>query len=160
MVKKKARGKSKSTSESKQKSTTRQSAKTSGGGKKKPVDMVRVRENINDMVGSSAKEIAAKVIEVAKTGQLASAKYLFEAVGLYPATEETRAKPPNDSLAFTLLKHMGLPTEPVICDDDLLPNPVASDFRGMMSPAKDTAKEDVDCESREEKETALEHGEQ
>jgi len=66
MVKKKARGKSKSTSESKQKSTTRQSAKTSGGGKKKPVDMVRVRENINNLVGNSAKEIAAKVIEVAK----------------------------------------------------------------------------------------------
>jgi hypothetical protein len=157
MFKKKARSKSKSTSKSKQKSTTKQSAKTSGG-KKKPVDMVRVRENINDLVGNSAKEIAAKVIEVAKTGQLASAKYLFEAVGLYPATEETRAKPPEDSLAFTLLRRMGLPTEPVICDDDLLPNPVASDFRGTMSQAKDTAKEDLDCDSREEKETALEHG--
>jgi len=53
---------------------------------------------------------------------------------------------------------MGLPTEPVICDDDLLPNPVASDFRGMTSPAKDTAKEDLDCGGQEEKETALEHG--
>jgi hypothetical protein len=160
MVKKKAGSKSKSTRETKQKSMKKQSANKSAVGKKKPVDMVRVRENINNLVGNSAKEIAAKVIEVAKTGQLASAKYLFEAVGLYPATEETQAKPPEDSLAFTLLKRMGLPTEPVICDDDLLPTPVASDFRGMMSHAKDIPKADRDCEGQEEQETALEYNDQ
>src|SRR5260370_16864618 len=88
---------------------------------KEPVEMVRVRENINNLVGSSARAIATKVIEVAKMGQLASAKYLFEAGGLYPATEETKAKAPEDSLAYTLLTRMGVPTEPGICDEEPLP---------------------------------------
>ena len=44
---------------------------------KKPVDMARVRETIKNMVGNSAEKIAAKVINVALTGQLAPAKYLF-----------------------------------------------------------------------------------
>jgi hypothetical protein len=152
MIKKKAKGKGKSKSKGKKKAAKKQTAKKSTGGKKKAVDMVRVRENINNLVGSSAKAIATKVIEVAKTGQLASAKYLFEAVGLYPATEETKAKPPEDSLAFTLLRRMGLPTEPVICDDEVLPSPVASDFRGMTSKARDMAKEDREGEGDEEQE--------
>jgi len=63
------------------KRTAKQSEKKSVVGTKKPVDMVQLRENINNLVGESAKDIATKVIEVAKTGQLASAKYLFEAVG-------------------------------------------------------------------------------
>lgn len=83
----------------------------------KPVDIVRVRESINNLVGNSAEEIANKVIEEAKNGQLASAKYLFEAVGLYPPTEETKPKPKEDSLAYTLLRRMGLPTEPLSEED-------------------------------------------
>jgi hypothetical protein len=91
------------------------------------------------------------VIEVAKTGQLASAKYLFEAVGLYPATEETRAKAPEDSLAYTLLRRMGLPTEPVICDEDPLPDVVASDFSGTPRVKKDAVEEDRDSDGERER---------
>jgi hypothetical protein len=83
-----------------------------------PVDMVQVRENINNLVGASAKDIAIEVIKVAMTGQLATAKYLFEAVGLYPATEETSVRPIETTLAHTLLTRMGLPLEPVVCEDD------------------------------------------
>lgn len=36
-------------------------------------------------------------------------------VGLYPPTAEAWAKPEN-SLAYTLLKRMGLPTDAVICE--------------------------------------------
>ena len=104
MSMKKAKGKSKG--------TAKKSANKSTPKSKKPVDMVKVRENINDLVTDSAEDIATEVIKVAKTGQLASAKYLFEVVGLYPATEETKAKPQEDSLALTLLRRMGLPTEP------------------------------------------------
>jgi hypothetical protein len=136
VVKKKAKSRSKG--------TAKKSAKKSAGSKKKPVDLVQVRENINSLVGDSAEDIANKVIEFAKNGQLASAKYLFEAVGLYPATEETRAKAPEDSLAFTLLKRMGLPTEPVICDEEPLPSMVASEGRGTVREAKDAAEEDGD----------------
>jgi hypothetical protein len=89
-------------------------AKSSTSKTKQAVDLAKVRNSINDLVGKAAENIAIKVIEVATTtGQLASAKYLFEAVGLYPATEATEAQPEEKSLAFTLLRRMGLPTEPV-----------------------------------------------
>lgn len=84
---------------------------------KVPADFVEVRQNIAVLVRESAGEIATKVIEMAKGGQLAPAKYLFEAVGLYPPTEETESKP-EDSLAYTLLMRLGLPTDPVICEED------------------------------------------
>jgi hypothetical protein len=106
---KKAKGKTKATA----KIPAKKSAAT-----KKAKDVVEVRENINKLVRASAELIAAEVIKVALTGQLATAKYLFEAVGLYPATEQTAATPAAGSLAFTLLKRMGLPTEPVIRDED------------------------------------------
>ena len=150
--KKKAKGNSKS--------VAKKSAKKSTGSTKKPVDMVRVRENINNLVGSSARAIATKVIEVAKMGQLASAKYLFEAVGLYPATEETKAKAPEDSLAYTLLTRMGLPTEPVICDEDPLPSIVASEVKGATRGTKDAVQQDQDNEGDEEQEADLEQSDE
>ncbi|MGA8764318.1 MAG: hypothetical protein WB562_15735 [Candidatus Sulfotelmatobacter sp.] len=102
---KKTQGKSKTTAKdpAKKRTTTRT---------KKPADMVQVRENINDLVRISAKDIATGVIKVAKTGQLASAKYLFEAVGLYPATEATAAKPEEDWMQNTLMKQLVEPADP------------------------------------------------
>lgn len=110
---KKASGKGKGTAK---KSSKRRTQRT-----KKPADMVQVRENINSLVRLAARDIAREVIKVAKTGQLASARYLFEAVGLYPPTEETLKKPLEDSLAHTLLRRMGLPTEPLIFEEDAGP---------------------------------------
>jgi hypothetical protein len=98
------------------KSAAKESAKKSET--KKGKDIVEVRVNIDNLVKESAEKIAAEVIKVALTGQLATAKYLFEAIGLYPATEITAPTPVVGSLAHTLLKRMGLPTEPVICDED------------------------------------------
>lgn len=88
----------------KTKGTAKQPAKKRTATKaKKPADIVQVRENINDLVRDSAEDIATEVIKVAKTGQLASAKYLFEAVGLYPAPEAAAAKPEDNSLAQSLM---------------------------------------------------------
>jgi hypothetical protein len=143
MVMKKAKGKGRS------KKTAKKSAKKSVRSPKKPVDIVRMRENIKNLVGNSAEDIANKMIEFAKSGQLASVKYLFEAVGLYPATEETNAKPPEDSLAYTLLRRMGLPTVPVICDEDSLPSTVAIDVRGTTRELKDAAEEYPDSAGKE-----------
>ena len=127
----------------KSKGKAKKSAKKSARSTKKPVDMVRVRENINDLVGHSAKAIANKVIEVARTtGQLASAKYLFEAVGLYPPTEETMPTQKEDSLAHTLLRRMGLPTEPLTEDED--PEPVFS-----ISEAKRPVRVGAESEEKE-----------
>jgi hypothetical protein len=81
-------------------------------------NIVEVRGNIDNLVKDAAELIAIEVIKVALTGQLATAKYLFEAIGLYPATEQTAPTPVKGSLAHTLLTRMGLPTEPVICDED------------------------------------------
>jgi len=135
---KKAKGKVKS-------AARKSAAKKSEDSTKKRPDVVKVRENINDLVTESAKDIAEEVIKVAKTGQLASARYLFEAVGLYPATEETKAQPQRDSLAYTLLRHMGLPTEPVIVDEDLPPAVAA----GRARPAGHAAEPDVEGDEQE-----------
>lgn len=84
----------------------------------KPVNMKRVRENITNMVGNSAEEVAKALIDAAKKGEVGAARYLFDAVGLYPAGDENE-QPKEDSLAYSLLKQLGLPTEPVIGDEDV-----------------------------------------
>jgi hypothetical protein len=84
----------------------------------KQVDMAQVRENINNLVMNSARKIAIEVIKVALTGQLATAKYLFEAVGLYPADELSEARPQETTIAHQLLRRMGIPLEPVVQDED------------------------------------------
>lgn len=94
-------------------------AKKSSAKPKKGKDISKVREGIDNKIKNSAQLIANKVIEVAKTtGQLASAKYLFEAVGLYPANEKTEERPIETTMAHQLLTRMGLPLEPVVCDED------------------------------------------
>jgi len=109
---KKAKGKGKSTAK-------KAAAKKSTAKTKKGLDVAEVRENINDLVKESAELIATSVIEVAtRTGQLASAKYLFESVGIYPATEQTEARPIETTMAHQLLTRMGIPLEPVVCDED------------------------------------------
>jgi hypothetical protein len=115
---KKAKGKGKGTAKKSEENSTPKA--------KKGQDIVVVREGINELVKASAQKIAIEVIKVALTGQLATAKYLFEAVGLYPATEQTMARPIETSLAHTLLTRMGLPLEPVICDEESAP-PVKSE---------------------------------
>lgn len=87
---------------------------------REPVTLTRVRENINNMVGNAAEQIVIQLIHCAGRGEVAPAKYLFELVGLYGATQETEEKPKENSLAYMLLKHLGLPTEPVTEDEDFV----------------------------------------
>jgi hypothetical protein len=110
---KKAKGKGKSRSKSSGEEDKSETAES--------VDMGQVRENVNNLVWGSADRRAAKVIEVALTGQLASAKYLFEMAGLYPATAEIVATPEEHSLAHTLLTRMGIPLEPVVRGEGSVP---------------------------------------
>jgi len=97
-----------------------QAEKTETPPTREPADFAEVRKNIATLVRMSANAIAAAFVEAAKKGQVAPEKYLFEAVGLYPPTAETLSNSEN-SLAYTLLKRIGLPTEPVICEEDLPP---------------------------------------
>ena len=72
--------------------------------------------------------MALAVVDEALKGQLAPVKYLFEVSGLYPSTPATEGKPEEDSLAHRLLKHLGLPTKPVVSDDDDEPKPGIAQF--------------------------------
>jgi hypothetical protein len=102
-------------------------AKKSAPKPKKRKDLDKVREGIDNKIKESAQLIANKVIEVAKTtGQLASAKYLFEAVGLYPASVPSEARPLETTIAHQLLTKMGIPLEPVVEDEEVVETKTAS----------------------------------
>jgi hypothetical protein len=94
-------------------SKTRKSSKRSPAGSKKTlkqVDLGAVREQITNLVGNGAVEMVETTIEEVGKGHYLAMKYLFEMVGLCPATtpEET---PQDDSLARTLLRRLQLPEE-------------------------------------------------
>ena len=76
-----------------------------------------VRKSIANLVGNSAEAMVQKLINAPKDGHLAPMKYLFEAVGLYPPTLETLPEP-DESLACTLLRRLGIPTEPVVREEE------------------------------------------
>jgi len=112
MIKKKVKGKSKS--------KRKKSAKTSISKRslKKPLDPVRVRQEIAEIVKESAQEITEAVMVQATQGQLAPAKYLFEMAGVFPhSTDGTFATENEDSLAQTLLNRLNIPLEPVVHDE-------------------------------------------
>jgi hypothetical protein len=75
-----------------------------------PKDLGEARKEIARTVCEASVRIVNRLIELAETGEVTPAKYLFEMVGLYPVVEETNSKPEN-SLAYTLLQRMGLPTD-------------------------------------------------
>jgi hypothetical protein len=121
-----------------------------------PIDFVEARKNVAALVRMAANEIAVGLIAQAKSGELAPAKYLFELAGLYPATPETSSKPEN-SLAYALLKRMGLPTDPVDAEEDDKPvlfsraaDPVMAVEAGVKGKCEgefDRDREKDECES-------------
>lgn len=135
----------------KKKAKSRAAAKKSAEAKAETnqgKNIVEVRGNIDNLVKASAELIAAEVIKVALTGQLATAKYLFEAIGLYPATEQTLPPPVVGSLAHTLLKRMGLPTEPVILESDEPATVLMSDLKvGKFGTAAPSVEEESGAEN-------------
>ena len=105
----------------------------------KPVDLVEVRKKLAEVVGPAAPEIIQAIVDEAKKGQLAHAKYALESTGVYPAADGDSTKPEDDSLAQRLWKRLGLPEEPVICDDEAeaelsgpIEDQVQTDLRGAM----------------------------
>ena len=146
----------------KSKVTAKKQAKRRASKRKKGKDIFQVRANINELVKDSAEDIATEVIKVAKTGQLAPAKYLFEAAGIYPPTEQSAANPIERSLAHTLLTRMGLPLDPVVCDEE----PTVAILPGAVRGASDEAvklrvvEEDAKGEGEEEPAALPEGGEE
>jgi hypothetical protein len=138
----KAKGKGKETPTEKPEKPAK-AKREKASAKKKGKDVVEVRESINELVMDSAVAIAAGVIEVAKTGQLAPAKYLFEAAGIYPVSEQTAMRPIETSLAHTLLTRMGLPLEPVIYGEDPVPVRLTSGGKDATETARPMVVEEV-----------------
>jgi hypothetical protein len=76
------------------------------------VDLEAVRRQISELVGNQAVDLVEIAIAEADKGHYPAMKYLFELIGLYPATEQEVVLG-EDSLAKTLLKRLGFPDEPV-----------------------------------------------
>jgi hypothetical protein len=106
----------------------------------KTTDAVEVRQNIKNLVENSAVEIASGMIEKARTGQLAAAKYLFEVAGLHPLTEETAGKPEEDSVAHRLWKRMGMPVEPGSDGPDLATGEATSEAEKLGASVEEADK--------------------
>lgn len=76
---------------------------------KKPVDLQDVRQSITNLVGAEANTMADALVDEAKKGQLAPAKFLFEMAGIYPASAATAQPEDSDDLARVLLKELAFP---------------------------------------------------
>jgi hypothetical protein len=77
--------------------------------RKKPKDVVQVRQEIAEIVKGSANEITEALVDQAIHGQSAQAKYLFEVAKIYPAVEGEDATQEEDCLAKLLLDKLQPP---------------------------------------------------
>ena len=73
------------------------------------VELSALRRQITDLVARNAVAMVQQAIDaVNEEGQYQAIKYLFEMIGLYPATA-AEDSPAEDSLVKTLLQYLGLP---------------------------------------------------
>jgi hypothetical protein len=77
---------------------------------KTPVDIDKIRDQIKQAVGGRAVELANAAMDGVKNGHYLPMKYLFEVVGLYPASAGAESAEDN-SLAKILLKSLGIDPE-------------------------------------------------
>ncbi len=77
------------------------------------MDLEEIRRQIADLVGSGAVGMVEATIEDAGKGHYLGMKFLFEMIGLYPASSTDEA-PVHDSLAATLLRRLGLAEESML----------------------------------------------
>jgi hypothetical protein len=74
-----------------------------------PADLSALRRQITDLVARNAVAMVQQAIDaVNEEGQYQAIKYLFEMIGLCPASA-AEDSPGEDSLAKALLRHLGLP---------------------------------------------------
>jgi hypothetical protein len=76
----------------------------------KKVDLVVIGEQITNLVGNRAIEMVEITMEEVDKGHYLAMKYLFEMIGLCPATAPEGAIQ-EDSLAKTLLRRLRFPEE-------------------------------------------------
>lgn len=77
----------------------------------KQVDLGIVRERITNLVGNRAVKMVETTMNEVDKGHYLAMKYLFEMIGLCPATTPEGEALQDDSLARTLLRRLSLPEE-------------------------------------------------
>lgn len=75
-----------------------------------PQELAALRQKITELVAHNAVPMVQQAIDaVREEGQYQAMKYLFEMIGLYPATANADGESPeDDSLARILLERLGL----------------------------------------------------
>jgi hypothetical protein len=77
-----------------------------------PMDMVALRSHISNLVCAHAAAMVSATIQQVDHGHYQGMKYLFEMIGLFPATAMPEATQ-EDSLAGMLLSRLGIQDETV-----------------------------------------------
>jgi hypothetical protein len=97
----------------KERTRTKTSSKTSSAKKtgRRPVDLAEIREQIVKLVGNDAVGMVETTIEEVGKGHYLGMKYLFEVIGLYPATA-TDEGTVRESMAAILLRRLGVAEVP------------------------------------------------
>ena len=78
---------------------------------RKPVDLEAVRKEITGLVGNEAVSMVETTMAEVEKGHYAAMKFLFEMIGLYPATGKEEAGS-GESIASRLIRRLGLPEDP------------------------------------------------
>ena len=76
------------------------------------MDLAEIRRQITALVGNGAVGMVESTMEQVGKGHYLGMKYLFEMIGLYPATAADDA-PTEDTLAAILLRRLGLLEAPM-----------------------------------------------
>ena len=84
---------------------------TTKSAQRQATDLAEIRRQITDLVGNGAVGMVETTMEEVGKGHYLGMKYLFEMIGLYPATSAGDG-PVEDSLAATLLRRLGIPESP------------------------------------------------
>jgi hypothetical protein len=75
-----------------------------------PANLEEMRERVRKVVAEKIDDMAEAAADEAAKGHVAQLKYLFEVIGLFPATEEAKAEPEyGNDLAKTLLDRFHFP---------------------------------------------------
>ena len=79
---------------------------------RKALALTEIRRQITYLVGNGAVGMVESTMEQVGKGHYLGMKYLFEMIGLYPATGADD-EPMEDTLAAILLRRLGLPEAPM-----------------------------------------------
>lgn len=148
---KKAKGKKRS---------AKKSASKKPAVEQKPVDIIEVRKQIQQIVGNQATSLVEAVLGEGAKGQVSPVKYLFDLTGISAKVPEPeQEEPEKEYLAHMLLKRLGIPIEPVHKEEEdaplrLLPEEGTEVKQAEPAQAEQPNREAVPEENTQEQQTA------